>query len=44
MDKIDMFRAIFLKVDKFGWWYMERIQTDAGTQFNTEDFQEGLFV
>ena len=29
MDKLDMFRAIFLKADEFGWWYMERIQTDA---------------
>ena len=31
MDKIDMFQEIFGKVDEFGWWYIERIQTDSGT-------------
>ena len=33
MDRLDIFLAIFVKVDKFGWWYLERIQTDAGTNF-----------
>ena len=33
MEKLDMFLSIFEKVDEFGWWDMERIQTDAGTQF-----------
>ena len=44
MEKIDMFQAIFGKVDQFVWWYMERIQTDTGTQFTFKEFQEGLFV
>ena len=44
MDKIDIFRDIFSKVDGFGWWYLERIQTGAGTQFTSEEFQEGLSV
>ena len=35
MDKLDMFQAIFGKLDVFGRWYMERIQTDTGTQFTS---------
>ena len=30
MDKIDMFQSIFGKVDEFGWWYMDIIQTGSG--------------
>ena len=44
MDKLDMFQARFGKLDEFGWWYMERIQNEAGTQFTSNDFQEGLSV
>ena len=44
MDKLDMFQARFGIVDKFGWWDMDVIQTDAGTQFTSRDFQEGLSV
>ena len=44
MDKLDMFQARFEKVDKFGWWDMEIIQTDADTQFTSKQFQEGLSV
>ena len=33
MAKLDMFQVIFVRVDEFGWWYMERIQNDADTQF-----------
>ena len=44
MDKLDMFQAIFGKVDEFGWWDMERIQTDAGMQFSSKGFREGLSV
>ena len=39
MDKLDMFQERFRKVDEFGWWYMERIQTDAGTQLTSKEFQ-----
>ena len=42
MDKQDMFQARFGKVDEFGWWDMEIIQTDSGTQFTSKEFQEGL--
>ena len=43
-ENLDMFQARFGKVDKFGWWDMERIQTDSGTQFNSKEFQEGFSV
>ena len=38
MDKLDMFQEIFGKVDEFGWWDMERIQTDDGKQFTSKEF------
>ena len=44
MDKLYMFQAKFGKVDEFGWWDMERIKTDAGMQFTSKEFQEGLSV
>ena len=44
MEKLDMFQAIFGKVDEFGWGDMERVQTDAGTQFTSNEFQEGLSI
>ena len=37
MEKLYIFQAIFGKVDGFGWWDMEGIQTDADTQFNTKE-------
>ena len=40
MDKIDMFRFVFGKIDEFGWWYLERIPADAGTQFTSAEFKE----
>ena len=27
-------------MDQFGWWYLERISADAGTQFTLTDFKE----
>ena len=33
LDKLDMFRSRFGKIDQFGWWDLERISADAGTQF-----------
>ena len=44
MDKLDMIQAKFGKVYEFGWWDMEIIKTDAGTQFTSKEFQEGLYV
>ena len=44
MDKIDIFQSKFGRVDEFIWWYLDRIQTDAGAQFTSKQFQEGLSV
>ena len=33
MDQLYMFQAIFGKVYEFGWWDLETISADAGTQF-----------
>ena len=35
MDNLDMFQAIFEKIDEFGWWNLERISEDSGTQFTS---------
>ena len=32
MDKLHMFQSRFVKIDEFGWWYLEIISADAGTQ------------
>ena len=40
MDKLDMFQSIFGNIDEFRWWYLERISSDASTQFTSTDFKE----
>ena len=35
MDKLDMFQSRFGKIDQFGWWNLEIISSDAGTQFTS---------
>ena len=42
MDKLDMFQDRFEKIDKFGWWDLERISSDAGTQFTSMDFRTNV--
>ena len=44
MDKLDMFQTRFGKLYEFGWWDMEIIQTDAGMQFTSKEFQECLSI
>ena len=44
MENIDMFQSIFVKVDEFKWWDLEQIQTDAGMQLTSMEFQEVVFV
>ena len=39
MDKLYMFQNIFGRVDEFGWWDLERISADSGTQFTSTEFQ-----
>ena len=40
MDKLYMFQSRFWKNDQFGWWGLERISADAGTQFTSTDFKD----
>ena len=40
MDKLDMFKSRFRKIDQFGWWDLERISADAGTQVTSTEFKE----
>ena len=40
MDKLDMFNSRFGKIDKFGWWGLERILANAGIQFTSIEFQD----
>ena len=34
-DKLDMFQSRFGNIDEFGWWDLEIILADAGTQFTS---------
>ena len=40
MDKLHMFQSRFGKIDQFGWWNLERISVDAGTQFTSMEFKD----
>ena len=40
MDKLDMFQSRFRKMDQFGWWDLERILENAGTQFTSTEFKD----
>ena len=39
MDKLDMFQSRFGKIDQFGWWDLEIISADAGTNFTSTKFK-----
>ena len=40
MDKLDMFQSKIGKIDEFGWWDLEIISADAGTQFTSTEYKE----
>ena len=40
MDKLDMFQSRFGTIDHFGWWDLEIIAADAGSQFTSTEFKE----
>ena len=40
MDKLDMFKSIFGKIDEFGWWDLEIISADSGTLFTSTYFKK----
>ena len=42
MEKLDMFQSRLGKIDQFGWWDLERISADAGTQFTSTEFKKEL--
>ena len=35
-----MFQSRFGEMDQFGWWDLERISADAGTQFTSTEFKD----
>ena len=39
MEKLDIFQSRIGKIDQFGWWDLERISADAGTQFTSTKFK-----
>ena len=40
MDKLYMFQSRFVKIDECGWWDLEIISADTGTQFNPTELQD----
>ena len=40
MEKLNMFQSRVGKIDQFGWWDLERISADAGTQFTSTEFKD----
>ena len=40
MEKLDMFQSRFVKIDEFGWWDLDRISADTGTQFTLMEFKD----
>ena len=40
LEKLDMFQSRSGKIDQFGWWDLERISADAGTQFTLTKFKD----
>ena len=40
MEKLDRFQSRFGKIDPLGWWDLERISADAGTQFTLTQFKD----
>ena len=39
MDKLNMFQSRFGKIDEFGWWDLDNISADAGTQFTLTELK-----
>ena len=40
MDNMDMFQSSLGKIYEFGWWNLEIISADAGSQFTSAEFKE----
>ena len=44
MDKLDIFQSMFGTIDGFGWWDLEIISADSGTQFTFTEFQDACQI
>ena len=44
LRKSNIFQARFGKLDVFGWWDLEGIQTNDATQFTSKESQAGLVI
>ena len=40
METLDIFYSRFGKIDQFGWWDLEIISADEGTQFTLTEFKD----
>ena len=40
MNKSDIFQYRLEKIDRFGWWDLERISANAGIQFTSTEFKD----
>ena len=40
MEKLDMFQSRSGKIDEFGWWDLEIVSSDVGSQFTSTEFKE----
>ena len=40
IHKLDIFQSRFGIIDRFGWWDLDRISADAGTQFTSTEFKD----
>ena len=40
IDNLDMSQSRFENKDEFGWWDLERISEDAGTNFTLTEFKD----
>ena len=40
MDRLDIIQSRFGIIDQFGWWDLEIISADVGTQFNSTEFKD----
>ena len=38
--RLDMFQSRFGRIDEFGWWDLEIILADAGSQFTSTEIKE----
>ena len=40
MDILDILKSRFVRIYKFGWWYLEIISADEGKQSTSKEFKQ----